>query len=158
MDRRVKPGGDEAEDIPHCCSKRSAMTRQTNLPRSYEDHLTREEFRARFEAEKARVQRHYCTLFKFWRSCRCKPCRRARACMGDANACLKRSVHELPRRDLFAARQRLTAAIPRNCAAPEREARLFLPNESDHDWRCPLPPAGWQRVSRRNKRARRRRR
>jgi hypothetical protein len=134
-----------------------AMTKQTNLPRSYEEHLTREEFRARFDAEKARVQRHYCTLFKFWRTCRSKPCRRARACMGDANACLKRSANELPRRILSAARQQLTAATPRNCAAPEREARLFMANESDADWRCPLPPAGWQRTSQRNKRRRRRR-
>src|ERR1700761_8035821 len=117
------------------------MTKQTNLPRRYEEHLTREEFRARFDAEKARVQRHYCTLFKFWRGCRSKPCRRARACMGDANACLKRSVNDISRRVLSAARRELTAAIPRNCAAPEREARLFMPNESDADWRCPLPPA-----------------
>jgi hypothetical protein len=78
--------------------------------------------------------------------------------MGDAGACLKRSVHELPRRVLFAARQRLTAAIPRNCAAPEREAHLFMANESDQDWRCPLPPAGWKRASQRNRRRRRRRR
>ncbi|HET9320509.1 MAG TPA: hypothetical protein VFO27_12070 [Bryobacteraceae bacterium] len=133
------------------------MTKANKFPRSYEEHLTREEFRARFNAEKAWVQRHYCTLFKFWRTCRCKPCRRARACMGDPNACLKRCVGDLHRRELFNARQALVAATPRNCPAPEREARLFMANEADFDWRCPLPPAGWQRVSQRHKRVRRRR-
>ena len=130
------------------------MTKTNNLPRTYEEHLTREEFRARFEAEKSRVQRHYCTLFKFWRTCRSKPCRRTRACMGDASGCLMRCVGDLPRRALFDARQALLAAMPRNCPAPEREARLFMANEPL--WRCPLPPAGWKRMSQR-KRARRRR-
>jgi hypothetical protein len=132
------------------------MTKPNNLPRSYEEHLTREEFRARFDAEKARVRRHYCTLFRFWRTCRSKPCRRMRACMGDPSACLKRCVGELPRRAVFDARQALVAAMPANCAAPEREARLIMANEPE--WRCPLPPAGWQRVSQRTKRAKRRRR
>ena len=127
------------------------MTGTNNLPRTYEDHLTREEFRARFEAEKLRVQRHYCTLFKFWRTCWSKPCRRARACAGDPGACLARCVGELPRRTLFEARQALIAAMPSNCPAPEREARLVMANEPE--WRCPLPPAGWQRMSRRAKRA-----
>ena len=129
------------------------MTKTNNLPRSYEEHLAREEFRARFEAEKVRVQRHYCTLFKFWRTCRSKPCRRQRACSGEPGACLKRCIGEFPRRTLFDARQRLVAATPPNCAAPEREARLTMANEPE--WRCPLPPAGWQRVSKR-KRGRRR--
>lgn len=125
------------------------MTKTNNLPRTFEEHLTREEFRARFDAEKARVQRHYCSLFKFWRTCRSKPCRRLRACMGDPSGCLARCVGALPRRALFDARQALVEATPRNCPAPEREARLFMANEPE--WRCPLPPAGWQRMSRRNK-------
>ena len=131
------------------------MTKTNNLPRSYEEHLTREEFRARFEAEKARVQRHYCTLFKFWRTCRSKPCQRLRACTGNPSACLARRVGELPRRVVFDARQALVDAMPPNCPAPEREARLIMANEPE--WRCPLPPAGWKRLCRR-KRARRRRR
>jgi len=132
------------------------MTQTNNLPRSFEEHLAREEFRARFEAEKVRVQRHYCSLFKFWRTCRSKPCRRLRACMGDPNACLTRCVGDLPRRALFDARQALVAALPRNCPAPEREARLVMANEPE--WRCPLPPAGWKRVSQRNKPALKRKR
>jgi hypothetical protein len=138
MDRRVKPGGDENE-----------MTKTNNLPRSYEEHLAGEEFRARFEAEKLRVQRHYCTLFKFWRTCQSKPCRRLHVCTGDPGACLARCVGELPRRAVFDARQALVAAMPPNCPAPEREARLIMANEPD--WRCPPPPAGWQRVSQRKR-------
>ena len=130
------------------------MTKINSLPRTYEEHLTREEFRARFEAEKVRVQRHYCDLFKFWRTCRSKPCRRLRVCTGDPNVCLRRCAVELPHRALFDARQALVAAMPSNCPAPEREARLTMPNESE--WRCPLPPAGWKRMSQRKRvRARR---
>jgi len=132
------------------------MPQTNNLPRTYEEHLAREEFRVRFEAEKLRVQRHYCSLFKFWRTCRSKPCRRLRACTGDPGACLARCVGELPRRALFDARQSLVAAMPANCPAPEREARLIMANEPQ--WRCPLPPAGWKRMSQRHKRTRRRRR
>jgi hypothetical protein len=130
------------------------MTKTNDVPRTYEEHLTREEFRARFEAEKVRVQRHYCTFFAFWRTCRSKPCRRLRACAGEPGACLRRCVGELPRRAVFDARQALVAAMPANCAAPEREARLIMANEPE--WRCPLPPAGWKRASQR-KPARRRR-
>ena len=130
------------------------MTKTNNLPRTFEEHLTREEFRARFAAETVRVQRHYCTLFKFWRTCHAKPCRRMRACVGEPGACLARCVGALPRRAVFDARQALVAAMPRNCAAPEREARLIMANEPA--WRCPPPPAGWQRPSQR-KRVRRRR-
>jgi len=139
-------------------NKGFATTKTNDFPRTYEEHLTREEFRARFEAEKLRVRRHYCSLFKFWRACRSKPCRRMRACMGDPSACLTRCNGELPDRHvLFAARQALVAAMPSNCPAPEREARLFMANETDADWRCPVPPAGWKRMSQRNKRRRRRR-
>lgn len=130
------------------------MTKPNNLPRSYEEHLAREEFRARFEAETVRVQRHYCTVFRLWRTCRAKPCRRLRACAGDPAACLKRGVAALPRGAVFDARQALVAAMPRNCAAPEREARLIMASEPE--WRCPLPPAGWKRVSQRRRPRRRR--
>ena len=132
------------------------MIKTNNLPRSYEEHLTREEFRARFEAETVRVQRHYCTLFKFWRTCRSKPCRRLRACTRDPSACLARCVGALPRGVVFDARQALVAAMPANTPAPEREARLTMANEPG--WRCPLPPAGWKRMSQRQKPARKRRR
>jgi hypothetical protein len=119
-----------------------------------EDFLTREEFRARFDAEKISLQRHYCTLFEFWRSCRGKSCRRARACAGDAAACLRRSVGRIARHRQFVARQQLLRASPKNLAAPESAARAIMPNSFDDRWgafRARDIPAGWTRAARRRK-------
>ena len=93
------------------------------------ERLAAERFKARFRDEKAKLQRGYCTLFKFWRSCRFKPCRNARACMGDANACLKRSVGAISRTVQWEARQKILAATPASAGAPERAARECLPGE-----------------------------
>ena len=135
------------------------MTAKTNKRQTHEEYLTQEEFRARFDAEKAQVQRHYCTLFGFWRSCPFKPCLRARACKGDQNACLKRWVHLVPRDRQFQARQDLLEATPRHIGAAERAARELMPSEF---WReraggnsveaSASPPPGWTRSSRRTKR------
>jgi hypothetical protein len=117
--------------------------------------LTREDFRARFDAEKLALARHYCTLFGFWRSCRFKPCRRARACKGDHRACLQRAVGRIARAEQFAARQRLLAMTPANLPAPERAARDLMPNTLDDSWAALRPrdiPAGWTRTGRRNAR------
>jgi hypothetical protein len=46
--------------------------------------ITAEKYVARFEAEVAKLARHYCSVFGFWRDCSFKPCRRARRCIGDA--------------------------------------------------------------------------
>ncbi len=90
--------------------------------------ITTEQYVARFNAEKARLQRHYCNIFKFWRSCRFKPCRKARACRGDQNACLKQSVDSVPRTVQYQARQRILTATA-NADSPERTAREFMPND-----------------------------
>jgi hypothetical protein len=125
-----------------------------------EEFLTREEFRARFDAEKVHVQRHYCTLFRFWRSCPSKPCQRARACRDDQSACLKRWVIEVPRDRQFRARQDLLEATPRHIGAPERATREFMPNEF-WNYHPPSgriveviesPPRGWTRLSQRPRR------
>jgi hypothetical protein len=128
------------------------LSATTNKPPSLEDYLTREEFRARFEAEKAKVQRHYCTLFGFWRSCRFKPCRRERVCKGDATRCLVRSIDRVPRDQQFQARQHLIESSPRNLAAPEVAARGLMPNSFGDSFAAFRPrdiPTGWKRARRR---------
>jgi hypothetical protein len=131
-------------------------------PMTQEEFLTREEFQARFNSEKAEVQRHYCTLFGFWRACAFKQCRRARACKGDQNACLKRWVTQVPRDQQFRARQDLLEATPRHIGAPERAAREFMPSGFWRDRRpgestdiLASPPPGWTRSERRLSRRRR---
>ena len=89
--------------------------------------LSAEQFAARFDAEKAKLARDYCNIFKFWRTCPFKHCRRARTCSGDANACLKRRENEVPRDIQWQARQQILAATPANAGPPERTAREFLP-------------------------------
>jgi hypothetical protein len=85
--------------------------------------MTAGAYMARFRAEKAWLQRHYCVAFGFWRTCAGKRCRRARTCVGDAPACLKRNVASVPREAQFDARQRVAESTPANIGAPERFAR-----------------------------------
>jgi hypothetical protein len=89
--------------------------------------MTPREYELRFLAEQVELRRHYCNAFNRWRHCRCKPCIRARRCTGDALACLKRAVPEVPRNVQFAARQRLLESTPANIGAPERYARGYMP-------------------------------
>ncbi|HUZ34382.1 MAG TPA: hypothetical protein VMV19_20110 [Xanthobacteraceae bacterium] len=89
--------------------------------------LTPERYAARFHAEKAALQRHYCSVFKFWRMCVFKKCRKARACSGDAQVCLKRRVQEIAREAQWQARQHILASTPAQAGPPERGAREFLP-------------------------------
>jgi len=89
--------------------------------------LTTERYVARLNAEKALLARHYCIMFKFWRSCPFKRCRKARICSGDQNACLKRSEKEVAREIQWQARQQILASTPANAGPPERMARELLP-------------------------------
>ena len=90
--------------------------------------LAAESYKARFRDERAKLQRAYCTLFEFWRACRFKPCRCARACEGDADACLKRGIGAVSRDAQWQARQQILDATPAG-GAPERAARERLPGE-----------------------------
>ena len=90
--------------------------------------LTPDEWLRRFNAAKAEVQREYCDLFKFWRDCKFKRCRRVRLCRGDADACLKRREREVPHDAQWQARQRILDATPANAGGPERTARQILPH------------------------------
>lgn len=125
------------------------MPRKANKSSGPESIITQQKFRARFEAEKVRLARRYCTLFRFWGSCRAKLCRRERACAGDPMTCLKSCIARVPRDTQFAARQLLLQATPRNIAAPERLARELMPNTfADPSWGAVKPqdiPSGWRR-------------
>ena len=89
--------------------------------------LTRIDDLQRVYAETAWVQRYYCTQFRFWRFCPFAPCRRARACKGDADACLKRSVDQVPRHEIWQTRQKLLEATPLHFGAVERKVRQTWP-------------------------------
>jgi hypothetical protein len=97
------------------------MTKQTTAK------LCTEEYVARFNAEKAALQRHYCNAFKFWRACPLRRCRKARTCSGDASACLTRREGEVPRDIQWQARQQILSSTPAAAGPPERTAREFLP-------------------------------
>jgi len=45
---------------------------------------------AKLRAEHDAMARFKCNLFRFWRVCRDKRCRRARGCAGDMHACFRR--------------------------------------------------------------------
>ena len=86
-----------------------------------------DDFEKRFIAEKAALQRHYCTVFKLWERCALKRCRRARTCTGDQNACLKRGIEHVPRQVQWEARQQILKTTPAHAGPPERTAREFMP-------------------------------
>lgn len=89
--------------------------------------MTAEQFTARFDAERAALQRHYCNVFKFWRACPVPRCRTARQCSGDAALCLKRRGDEIPRKVQWQARQQVLRSTPPSAAEPERAARELMP-------------------------------
>ena len=90
--------------------------------------MTAGQYVARFKAEKAALQRHYCDAFKFWRMCPLRRGRKARRCGGDANVCLKRREAEIPREVQWRARQQILVSTPANTGPAERTAREFMPN------------------------------
>ena len=100
----------------------SAATKQT-----IED-IPAERYKERFKEERAKLRRHYCTVFKFWRGCRYKPCKNARACRGDALACLTRNERTVPRDEQWKARQEILETT-REKDGPERAARECMPGE-----------------------------
>ncbi len=100
--------------------------------------LTNERYAARFDAEKTALVRHYCDVFKFWRACPFKLCRKARRCSGDHKACLARRMKEIPRDVEWRARQEVLQATPADAGPPERIAREFLPSALG----SPLPARG----------------
>ncbi len=102
--------------------KSSSTTRQTI------EGIPAERYKERFREERAKLRRHYCTIFKFWRACDHKPCKKARACLGDAYDCLKRGEPSVPRMTQWQARQKILETTPEK-EGPERAARECMPNE-----------------------------
>ena len=90
--------------------------------------LAAERDKARFCDEQAKLRRHYCTVFRFWRNCRCKPCKNARACLGDALVCLKRHERTVSRDEQWKARQEVLQTTLEK-EGPERAARECMPSE-----------------------------
>jgi hypothetical protein len=78
-------------------------------------------------AERARLQLHYCNLFKFWRECGDRRCRRHLRCCGNASECLKHRIGEIPRHAQFQARQAILVTTPKNAGGAERTVRQFMP-------------------------------
>jgi hypothetical protein len=89
--------------------------------------LTRDEYAARFKAERALQQQLYCDAFEFWRQCTNRRCRRECGCRGNAHECLKRAFGAVPHHTQWQARQKMLEAMPHNIGAPERAARLCMP-------------------------------
>jgi hypothetical protein len=147
MDHRVKPGGDVESmslliadrDDSRACAARAhelAPQRRTHLNKtiparqdlSHQD-LPRNDSERRFIAEVKKLQRAYCDLFKMWRDCRYKLCRRYRSCRGDAGPCLMRAAKDMPRQQQWDARQQVLAALPQNAPRVERIARQMTLGE-----------------------------
>ena len=80
-----------------------------------------QKYRDRYFAAQMHVVRAYCDFFEFWRTCRYRPCRRARGCRGDYIDCMAtRRDGEAHRFD--AARAHVRARIPKDAGVPERHA------------------------------------
>jgi hypothetical protein len=106
--------------------------RATNPPNATKQTIagiSPERYAARFKAERAKLKRHYCSVFKFWRTCRLKTCIKARACAGDARDCFKHGIAAVPRAAQWDARQEILAATSPSAGPPERAARECLPSE-----------------------------
>ena len=89
--------------------------------------MTTAAYNRRFAAERKKLERHYCDAFGLWRTCRFKPCRKHRACMGNAKACLKGGVAGVSRHEQWQARAEILASTLPSAGPPERMAREYLP-------------------------------
>jgi hypothetical protein len=69
------------------------------------------------------ARREYCNIFRFWRACRYKPCRKAKTCSGDARACLKRGLGQVSYEAQDQAQDKIIAATPSEADSPTKNAR-----------------------------------
>ena len=65
---------------------------------SYDGRQTREqqEFQDKIDRQRDATARAQCNALQFWRWCRKKPCRRARACKGNGQECFELHWRGLP--------------------------------------------------------------
>ena len=103
--------------------KLGGVTVEVRLPPA----MSARDYERRYRAEVKALRQYYYSLFGFWKWCAHKPCRRVRACAGNALTCLKRNGLELSNDEQFRARQKVLEATPRNIGAPERMARQTMP-------------------------------
>jgi hypothetical protein len=89
-----------------------------------EEEPTGQEWQARYNAGAEVARRQYCDIFKFWRGCRYKPCRRAKTCRGDPSHCLQRGRWSLSPDVLCQAELQVRAAVPAHLTGPERAGRM----------------------------------
>ena len=99
------------------------MKEDRDEPKEKKKELTPEQHRARFDAAAAVVRREYCNIFEFWRACRYKLCRKARVCGGDARACLKRGIDQVPYEAKNRAQLQIIAATPPEAYSAVKTAR-----------------------------------
>jgi hypothetical protein len=95
------------------------------VPKMSEEKLTGPQWQAQYNAAAEVAQRQYCDIFKFWRGCRYKPCRRAKTCRGDSSHCLQRGRWGLPPDVLYQAELQVRAAVPAHLTGPERAGRMM---------------------------------
>lgn len=81
------------------------------------------EWQRRFNIAADVARREYCEIFGFWRSCRYKPCRRARKCSGDAKACLTCGIEQVSGAAQDEAAARIIASTPPGADRPTQTAR-----------------------------------
>ena len=115
--------------LPACGEKEKGRVARTMdaMNKHAVKRQTPEDYAARFGAEKAALRRHYCNVFKFWRLCPLRACRKARSCGGDAQLCLKRRVPAIPRDLQWQARRQILEVTPVDAGPAVRTAREFLP-------------------------------
>jgi hypothetical protein len=100
-------------------------------------------FHARQAAEHAAMKRWQSDLFHFWRDCASRACRRARACSGDAVACMEQRWETLPEAEKIwyrvAIKTLAGGATPREAFAAGVEAALDYARREAGD-RAGAPP------------------
>jgi hypothetical protein len=92
-----------------------------------EQTFTPEEFQKRFKAATEAAQRQYCDIFKFWRDCRLKGCRRSKTCGGNPQLCLKRGFTQVPNEVADHALTRVIESTPADADRPTKLARQMSP-------------------------------
>jgi hypothetical protein len=106
---------------------RHAARRRSAAMGKSKENLSPQEWQARHDAACAIVARKYCDMFKFWRTCRYKPCRSARRCRGDQGVCLESRWDSVPYEAGIAAQIRMAAETPPNADRFTRAAHYYTP-------------------------------
>ena len=91
-------------------------------PKKHKRHPDEKKFQKRRTVEEglklvddahAATWRLYCEVFRFWRRCAAKPCRRHRRCLGEPAGCLMRGLPGVPPAERMAAEKAVIAGGPR---------------------------------------------